>query len=109
MQQNGDFLPEEDAGPNKEERMLGVICYAPFGFMAPIMTQKQSDFLTFHTKQGGVIFGIYFFLVIIPISGLFGILTLAYIGIASFAGWKAYNGEMYTYEFIDKLFQNFKK
>jgi hypothetical protein len=32
-----------------------------------------------------------------------------YIGLAGFAGFKAFNGEMYRYSFIDALFEKFKK
>lgn len=47
---------EKKEGPNKEERVLGAICYAPFGCFAPLLMQKESKFLSFHTKQGGIIF-----------------------------------------------------
>jgi len=110
MQENLDaLLGEEEKGPNKEERVLGAICYAPFGCFAPLMMQKQSEFLSFHTKQGGIIFGVFFILNIIPLPGIFGILFLAYLGLAGFAGWKAFNGEMYSYEFINALIEKFKK
>lgn len=56
MNSDNTFLYEDEEGPNKEERVLGAICYAPFGFIAPLMMQKQSDFLSLHTKQGGIIF-----------------------------------------------------
>lgn len=109
MQENIDIPSEEDNGPDKETCVLGAICYAPFGCFAPLMMQKQSEFLSFHTKQGGIIFGVYFILNIIPIPGLFGLLSLAYIGLAGFAGFKAFNGEMYSYGFIDSLLEKFKK
>ncbi|MDD5198037.1 MAG: hypothetical protein PHN60_04230 [Candidatus Gracilibacteria bacterium] len=104
-----DSIPEEHEGPNKEDRILGALCYAPFGCFVPLMLQKESPFLSFHVKQGGIIFGAYFILNIIPIPGLFGLLTLGYIGLAGYAGWKAFNGEMCSYEFIDALFEKFKK
>jgi hypothetical protein len=71
MQDNFNISPEEKEGPGKEEQVLAALCYAPFGCFAPILMQKQSEFLSFHTKRGGTIFGIYFILNIIPISSLF--------------------------------------
>ncbi|EKD29238.1 MAG: hypothetical protein ACD_78C00467G0005 [uncultured bacterium (gcode 4)] len=104
-----DTIEKEQEGPNKEDRILGALCYAPFGCFAPLMMQKESPFLSFHVKQGGIIFWVYFILNIVPIPGFFGLLTLTYIGLAGFAGWKAYDGEMYSYEFIDVLLEKFKK
>lgn len=48
----GQGMDKENEGPNKEECVLGAICYAPFGCFAPILMQKQSEFLSFHTKRG---------------------------------------------------------
>ena len=109
MQEIGNFSSEENEWPNKEDRVLGSLCYAPFGCFAPLIMQKQSNFLSFHTKQGGIIFWVYLILNIIPIPGLFWLLSLAYLGLAGFAGWKAFNGEMYSYEFINALLEKFKK
>lgn len=71
MTSSENLTTEADQGPNKEERLLGAICYAPFGCFAPLMMQKQSGFLSFHTKQGGLIFGAFFILNIIPLPGVF--------------------------------------
>lgn len=95
-------------GPSREERVLGAICYGPFGFIVPILLQKQSEFLAFHTRQGGIIFMAWLILNLVP-TGLFGLLTLAYIGLAGFVGWKAYNGEKYVYPFIQTILDQFKK
>ena len=103
------IIPSPEEGPSREECLLGAICYGPFGFVVPIFLQKQSDFLSFHTKQGTIIFLAWLIIDILPVPGLFGIFTLAYIGLAGFAGWKAYNGEKYMYPFIEKLLENFKK
>ena len=108
MAEQSTLLDMENGGPNKEARLLGALCYAPFGCFLPVLMQKQSEFLAFHTKRGGLIFGIYFILNIIPF-GLFGILSLVYLGLAGFAGWKAYNGEEFSYPFIEALFEKFKK
>ena len=51
-----DTIEKEQEGPNKEDRILGALCYAPFGCFAPLMMQKESPFLSFHVKQGGIIF-----------------------------------------------------
>lgn len=104
-----DILDEENEGPNKEERVLGALCYAPFGFIIPFLMQKQSDFLTFHMRQGAVIFLIYFVINFIPLPLIFGLTTLVYLGLAGVAGWRAYNGEQYMYGFMDKIFEQFKK
>ncbi len=104
-----DIIEDDNKWPSKEDRMLGAVCYAPFGCFAPILMQKQSEFLSFHTKQGGIIFGAFFILNLIPIPYISWLLFLAYLWLASFAGWKAFNGEMYSYGFIDALFEKFKK
>lgn len=79
MNTQDDFIYEEDEGPSKEERVLGAICYMPFGFIVPFMMKKESDFIGFHTKRGGIIFGATFFLIIITFLSLIGTLTLAYL------------------------------
>jgi len=56
MTQNENIIEDDKSGPNKEERLLGALCYAPFGCFAPLMMQKQSEFLSFHVKQGGIVF-----------------------------------------------------
>ncbi|MDD2916355.1 MAG: hypothetical protein PHH70_00730 [Candidatus Gracilibacteria bacterium] len=104
-----ESMHEEEQGPNKEERSIGALCYAPFGCFLPLLLQKQSEFLSFHVRQGGILFGVFFVLNIIPLPGIFGILFLVYLGLAGFAGWKAFNGEMYSYEFIDAIIEKFKK
>lgn len=109
MTQSEIIIDTEENGPSKEERVMGAICYAPFGCFLPLLMQKQSEFLSFHTKQGGIIFGVFFILNIIPLPGIFGLLFLAYLGLAGFAGWKAFNGEMYSYSFIESIFEKFKK
>ena len=69
MQENENIITEEeeDSVLSKEEKVLGAICYAPFGFVAPILMQKQSEFLSFHTKQGAIIFLAYLILTFIPV------------------------------------------
>lgn len=104
-----DILDEENEWPNKEERVLGALCYAPFGFIIPFLMQKQSEFLTFHMRQGAVIFLVYFIINFIPLPFIFGLTTLIYIGLAIFAGWQAYNGEQYMYGFMEKILEQFKK
>ncbi|MCK9272156.1 hypothetical protein M0P65_01285 [Candidatus Gracilibacteria bacterium] len=103
MSDNKIDSEEFNEGPNKEERMLAAICYLPFGFLAPLLMHKESNFLSFHTKQGGIIFGIYLILNILPTFFIWGILTLFYIGIAIIAINKAYNGEMFEFWFIRKI------
>jgi len=53
------IIYEEDAGPSKEDRVLGALCYAPLGFLLPFIMKKESAFIAFHTKRGGIIFGLY--------------------------------------------------
>jgi len=71
MPDNLNTPSEEDDKLGKEEKLLGALCYAPFGCFAPILMQKQSEFLSFHTKRGGTIFGIFFILNIVPLHGIF--------------------------------------
>lgn len=71
MKENIDIPGNEEEGLSKEERLLGALCYAPFGCFLPILMQKQSEFLSFHTKRGGLIFGVFFILNIIPVAGIF--------------------------------------
>lgn len=79
MNTGDDFIYEEDEGPSKEERVLGAICYMPFGFMAPFLMKKESDFISFHAKRGGIIFGLAFFLAILTFLSLIGTITLLYL------------------------------
>lgn len=111
MQENENLIEEEEGegALSKEERVLGAICYAPFGFVAPVLMQKQSAFLSFHTKQGAIIFLTYLVLTFIPVPLTWGIFTLIYIILAGFAGWRAFEGEMYTYGFIEAILEKFKK
>ena len=84
----------------KEERLLGVICYLPFGGIVPhLMKKGGSDFLAFHARQG---FAIFIPVVILIIPGnlfLWFIFFVAYIALAVFLGGKAYAGEAYTFDF----------
>lgn len=66
-----DIIYEENEGPSKEDRVLGAICYMPFGFIAPFMMKKKSDFVSFHAKRGGIIFGLYFTLTILSFFWIF--------------------------------------
>lgn len=79
MDQGQDIIYEEDAGPSKEDRVLAALCYMPFGFMIPFLMKKESPFISFHTKRGGVIFGLYFITLLLSFFWLLGTLTLAYL------------------------------
>lgn len=74
-----DIIYEENAGPSKEDRVLGVLCYMPFGFAIPFLMKKRSDFISFHTKRGGVIFGLYCIAVLLSFFWFLGTLTLIYL------------------------------
>ena len=111
MSDNNLETEEFNEWPNKEERMLASICYLPFWFLAPLLMHKHCEFLSQHTKQGGIIFWIYLVLNILPIPFIWWILTLFYIWIAIFAINKAYNWETFEFWFIKKLLDllNWKK
>lgn len=80
------------------ERALGVLSYLVFFFIIPLKVKRDSIFLQFHARQGGVLFGLWavlsllFFLVLLFVqvdfvqtlmlatffitTGLYGLLAL---------------------------------
>lgn len=95
-------------GPSREERLIAAICYAPFGFLAPIFLGKSSDFLTPHMRQGAIIFVSWFILNLLPL-GLSGLFFLIYIGLAGYAAKQAYDGLTFTYPFVDAALEQIEK
>ena len=94
----------------KEQRMLGVICYAPFGFAAPyFMGKSKSCFVEFHTKQGAIIFAPVIVLMVLTSFFYWGIAFLFYLTCAIMFGLKAYEGEMYTFTIMEPLFMDVRK
>ena len=96
----------EEEWPKKEERLLWAISYGPFGFILPLMMDKKTPFVAFHTKQGWIIFWIYFLInLIFRHFFFFWLFTLIYIWLAVYWGMKAYNWEMHEFSFIKKLLE----
>ncbi len=42
-----------------EERLLGLFGYLLFLFLIPLFAKRDSMFVQFHARQGGVMFGLY--------------------------------------------------
>lgn len=92
------------------ERALGVLSYLAFFFIIPLKVKKESIFLQFHARQGGVLFGLWavlsliFFIVLlfVPVSivetlmlGAFFIATGLYLVLALVGIFKVLLGERY--------------
>lgn len=110
--------PKAEARPseNKDENILGVICYL-LGVLALILyyVMKESKFIRFHAMQSALLSVVWFavFIVLIGISFMLTIVTLPLGGIGGmvylcvlpiglvaivtvvFGAWKAFEGEMY--------------
>jgi uncharacterized membrane protein len=53
------------------ERVWGVFGYLAFLFIIPVKVRKDSIFVQFHARQGGVLFGLWALLVLILVIVLF--------------------------------------
>ncbi|MDD2565738.1 MAG: hypothetical protein PHZ26_04185 [Candidatus Gracilibacteria bacterium] len=105
---------EEDGKPSKEDRILAAVCYAHFLFLAPFFMQKDTEFLKFHMKQGGILYVIFLLMnflsgILLLITGslrfvgLGGLFLIVYTGFGVFVGYKAYLGEIYELTFLKSL------
>lgn len=45
---------------SKGERLLAVLGYLAFLFIIPVKVRRDSMFVQFHARQGGVLFGLWF-------------------------------------------------
>ncbi len=59
------------------ERALGVLSYLAIFFVIPLKVKKDSIFLQFHARQGGVLFGLWLVLLLV----FFIVLLLVKVGI----------------------------
>lgn len=105
---------EEDDRPSKEDRILAMMCYAHFLFLAPLFMQKDTDFLDFHMKQWGIMYWLFIVavmatstLLVITWSYRFVWLTWIILMIYTFASiflwYKAYHGKMYEIWLLSPL------
>lgn len=96
---------EKKINVKREDRLIWAVCYAPFGFIAPFITKRSSNFLSIHTKQGAIIF-LTFLLLIILIPSKFGfnwVLFLAYLWVAWYPAYQAFSGHAFQYKFFNKI------
>lgn len=92
------------------ERFMAALGYFAFLFIIPVKLRRDSMFVQFHARQGGVLFGLWaFFLIIIFIALLFAgpgigatiligilfVLTFVYIIFAAIGLLKVLLGERY--------------
>lgn len=71
---------------SSQERLLAVLGYVGFLFIIPVKAKRDSMFVQFHARQGGVLFGLWFLLVfvlflVLLITGSGGILANILLGI----------------------------
>lgn len=93
-------LPPENVP--QTDRVIGAVCYVPFGFLAPLATDKSSDFLAFHSRQGMVVFfGWCILWALLP--SLWVLTWLLYIGLIAFMASKTLKGDTYRLPLPDFL------
>ncbi len=93
----------------KEYRILGTVCYLPFGFIVPsLIGRTQSAYITFHTKQGLIAFAPVLVLWIFG-SFMWGVGCVIYLALAYIFGSRAYAGEMYTFEIMESFFTDIRR
>jgi len=94
---------EKKVDIKREDRLIGAICYAPFGFIAPFITKKSSNFLSIHTKQWAIIFFFFLFLMIVLPFWLKWLLFIMYLWFAWYPAYQAFSGHAFQYKFLNKI------
>lgn len=90
---------EEDDRPSKELRVLGAVCYLPFGFVLPYFLGKNhEEFVAFHVRQGAS----FFFVAFLTEFVLGPLPWLLYVVVSGITGYHAYLGERFMLGFIRK-------
>ncbi len=94
----------------KSDTLKYALCYVPFlAFIFFFTESNKSDKLMKHIKYGSTIFIVYIILNMIIGVVLSWFLSLLYIWIATFLGYKVYNGEEVELEHVDKLEKKIKE
>lgn len=100
---------EKKVKVKKEDRLIWAVCYAPFGFIAPYVMKRNSDFLSLHSKQWAIIFITFLLLLIILPFWFKGLIFLTYIGFAAYPAYQAFSWHSFQYKFINKWISKVKK
>jgi len=108
--------PVNPSGPREQDKIFLVFAYLIFPFpLLPLMTVKDSPFVTWHAKQG-LLFGLaslavlFFFSVVLFAFGGFCLglcLAVPLMGLDLFAMVKALNGERWRIPVIADLADKF--
>ena len=104
MNDTPNIFEDIPRGPSKELRILGALCYFPFGFVAPFLLDRGNDpFVAFHLRQGIGFFIVFILFWLFPASGTFGIGCFLYLIFSGITGYQAYLGKTYMMGFIKTI------
>lgn len=102
-----DKLYEKPDDKRNHQKLIAAVSYAPFGFVAAMLSGDQSAFVQKHMKQGTIVFVAYLIASALLPGGFItwlGLCVLVYAPVAYYYGSHAFQGETKLLPYIgDKL------